>query len=110
MSINTTQQTGVKVITGVTATGGAQATAYPLGPHRLMVEVSSVPSGSGVMLPSCKVPSVVAIKNADPSNTLSIYPPTGGTINNGAVNASFSLSAGSPTATFWCSSPTNWYN
>jgi hypothetical protein len=106
MALNTTDQTGLTMIDGITATGTNQATAYPLGPHKLAVHVTSVPSGTGVILPSPRVGSIVLIRNDDGSNSLSVYPPSGGTINGGSANAASTVTAGS-SATFACWG-TNW--
>jgi hypothetical protein len=94
------------MIDGITATGTNQATAYPLGPHKLAAHVTSTPSGTGLMLPSPRVGSVVLVRNDDGSNSLSVYPPVGGTINGGSVNAAATIAAGA-SATFTCWG-TNW--
>ncbi len=95
------------VLTGLSGAGSSQATALALvegGAH----EFTSVPSSSGAILPVPKqFPCVVIVSNAD-TNTLSIYPPLGGTVAGGAANSAYSLAEGA-TATFWASSPTNYY-
>src|SRR4051794_5166176 len=103
MPVNSIGKTGLAILTGITATGSTQATAYPLGGRRMAVEVASVPGGAGVLLPTARVGSVVAIRNADGANALLIYPQKGGTINGGSADAPLSLAAGS-SATLWCSS------
>ena len=59
------------------------------------------------MLPVIKLPMRVEIANQG-SNTLSVYPQVGGSIDNGSTNASVTLAAGK-SATFEASSLTNWY-
>jgi hypothetical protein len=92
--------------TGLTATGSSQATAFPLTNNTLH-EFTTVSSSSGAILPIGVTPSEIAIFN-DGASSLTIYPPTGGSIDSGTANASVSLAAGSG-ATFWASTPSNWY-
>jgi hypothetical protein len=106
MSLNTTEQAGLAMIDPLTATGTNQATALPLGPHRLAVHVTSVPSGTGVLLPSPRPGALVLVRNDDSANALAVYPPPGGTINGGSANAAYSLAAGA-SAAFLCWG-TNW--
>lgn len=93
--------------TGLAASGSSQATALPLT-NNAFHEFTTVGSSTGAILPSGTPPSEVAIFN-NGANTLTIYPPVGGTIDGGTANASISLSNGSG-VTFWASSPTSWYH
>jgi hypothetical protein len=105
--INVVTLSGRAVIAGIIATGIDQTTAYRLGPRDLVAQVVSVPNGGGVTLPSFRIGSEVFIRNDDPSNALAIYPMTGGTINNLAVNAPYSLSAAA-SVTLHCVAPARW--
>jgi hypothetical protein len=93
--------------TGLTATGSSQATAFPLTNNTLH-EFTTVSSSNGAILPVGKLPSEVSIFN-DGASSLTIYPPSGGSIDAGATNTSVSLAAGSG-ASFWASTPSNWYH
>jgi hypothetical protein len=92
--------------TGLTAAGSSQATAFPLTNNTLH-EFTTVAASTGAVLPIGVIPSEVSIFN-DGVSLLTIYPPTGGSIDSGSANASVSLAAGSG-VTFWASTPSNWY-
>ena len=105
---STTTHTGRVLVTGQTATGTNQATALPLpGRADSVVEVTTVASSTGVLLPPIVLPMRVEIVNQG-ANTLSIYPQPGGTLNNGSVNAAVTVTAGNATI-LEASSLTNWY-
>jgi hypothetical protein len=107
MSTNTIgHRVNPAINTGLTATGSSQATAFPLTSNTLH-EFISVPSSSGAVLPT-KMPSQVTVFNND-TNALAVYPPLGGAINGGSVNASASV-APQTGSTYWASSPTSWYS
>jgi hypothetical protein len=107
MALNTINQKVIpRLVTGLTATGASQATAYPLV-NNAEHEFTTVPSGSGCILPVPELPSVISVFNAG-GNALLIYPSLGGTILDGAVNAPVSLAMGSG-LTYWGSSLSNWY-
>ena len=74
----------------VTAAGTTQATALAVPSNRVIV--SSVPSGTGVILVTT-IPET-RIFNRDASNPLLVYPPTGGTIEGLAANAPVQINAG----------------
>jgi len=81
------------VFDGLTATGTTQAGALVL-PGDVNV-ITSVPTGSGVVLPVVPQPGdEILVTNADPSNALLVYPAPGGSIQGGAVNAPVSVGAG----------------
>jgi hypothetical protein len=72
--------------------GGAQAgTALNLGYNRF----TTVTSGNdSAQLPALTGGVVVVVTNAAASNTLAVFPQTGGIINAGSANAAFSVAAG----------------
>lgn len=73
----------------VAAAGSSQATATSL-----TANCSNVTSGSGgVILGPSEVRDPVLIVN-NSGGTVSVYPPVGGTINGGTLNAAFSLTNG----------------
>ena len=76
--------------TGLTAAGTNQATAYAIvSPFS---QFSTVAASTGAILPAqCLANDSVAAYNAG-ANTLTVYPPVGGTINGGSVNAGVSVS------------------
>lgn len=76
----------------VTATGTTVADAYAIKAD--VTQFTTVTSGTGAIIPaSLPVHSEIRIYNAG-AYALSIYPPTGGYINGGAVNTAVSLPAG----------------
>lgn len=83
--------------TGLTATGSNSGDAFALTQHQFY-RFDTVPSGSGCRIFSPDVAAVpgprIVIKNAG-ANALKVYPPTGGTIDGGAVDSPLSLPAGS---------------
>lgn len=87
------QITGI-VADALTATGTTQATAFLLSSD--LSVFATVASGTGCRLRDGGENDQYTIVN-DGANALLIYPPLGGTINGGAVNASISLAAGSAT-------------
>jgi hypothetical protein len=72
----------------VTAAGSTTADATVLSTTINMV--TTVASGTGVRLPSATAGDIVIIKNKG-ANTLSIYPPTGGTVDTLGANVAASL-------------------
>lgn len=80
-------------MSGVTATGSTIADAYVIS--RQITVFSSVPSGTGCVLPSSYAPgSQVTLCNRDASHNLVIYPPAGDQIENLGVNVPSSLAFG----------------
>jgi hypothetical protein len=80
------------VLSGLTALGSSQATAFVLlnsADHQF----TTVASSTGAILPPAKLPSSVTVFNGG-ADTLSVYPPVGGTVNAGDANAAYSLAAG----------------
>ena len=111
MSIDTIGQgqspaIATRLMTGLTATGTNQATAFPLA-HHAAHEFISVPAGTGAVLPVPRLPSEVSVFNGG-LNALAIYPPIGGTINGGSANAPVTLAAVAG-ITLWASSLSSWY-
>ena len=108
MSTSTPNHTGRALYTGLTAAGSSQTTALQLaGRGDSIQEVTTAASSTGVMLPPVILPMRVEIANQG-SNTLTIYPQVGGTIDNGTLNAGVTLGAGKA-AIYEASSLTNWY-
>lgn len=79
-------------LSGQTATGNGQTTAFALA-NGFFQQFSSVPSGTGVILPVGQLPQTTAVANGD-VNALSVYPPVGGTVNGLSVNTPMTLAAG----------------
>jgi hypothetical protein len=105
--LNTVNHVGGQTVTGLTATGTTQATALQLAGSNSLQEVTTVASGTGVILPVIRIGAEVTIVNQG-ANGLDVYPQPGCTINNGSVNASVSIAVGTA-ETFQASSLTNWY-
>lgn len=84
------------VSSNISATGSNQSTALALSAaYGNFIVVSTVPSGSGIKLPSPGTSGMwIKIINTA-ANTLNIYPETGQSINALSANAAITLSAGS---------------
>jgi hypothetical protein len=89
----------------VAAAGTTLSTAAPLA--ATVNHVTGADSTKGVRLPAARAGTLVAVYNATAGQTLSVYPPSGGTINGGSANAAVSLTALTP-ALFLATSATNW--
>jgi hypothetical protein len=108
MSLDTVNQVGGAIITGLTATGPNRATALQLANRSGLNEITTVAANTGVILPMPKRPGMtISIANQGAS-TLNVYPQLGGTIDNGTANAAVTLLAGK-SATYEASSLMNWY-
>jgi hypothetical protein len=84
------------VETGLTASGTTQGTALVLSSSDSIHTVTTVASGTGVLLPSRAIDGVDTITNSG-ANTLAVYPPTGAQIfapSGLGVNQPYSLPAG----------------
>lgn len=77
---------------GLTATGtSSQANAFPIVAENNIF--TTVAANSGARLPiGLNSHRVFRIRNAG-ANALLVYPPVGGRVNGGAVNAAFSVAA-----------------
>lgn len=85
------QQVGT-VTNSLTATGTTQADAYALGLTDYNI-FTTVAASTGARLPSTmSAGDEMWVVNYGAS-TLSLYPPTGGKINNGSANAAISITA-----------------
>lgn len=82
------------VANNISAAGSTQATATALSLDDLQV-VTTVAASQGVILPSIlSAGDKIVVANYDASDALSLYPPVGGKINNGTLNAAVSITAG----------------
>jgi len=71
-----------------------QATSTAIAGH--FMQVHTVAGGAnGARLPTWGQGSPILVENSDASDTLKLFPPTDGTINSGATNASIDVAAGS---------------
>lgn len=95
---------------GLTATGSTQGGAYLLLSR--INEFSTVPSGSGCILPTQALPTVEIVVINRGANALNVYPASGGQIESNGTNTA-SVVAVSGAMTFVCfdESPNNkqWY-
>lgn len=82
---------GNMLVTGLVAQGTTQANAFPLaGTFNVFATVAA---SSGAVLPTgVNRNGDIKIKNGG-ANTLTVYPPLGGAINGGTVNAGVSVAA-----------------
>jgi hypothetical protein len=85
-------QATASVSTALKSTGTNQATALFLSSQ--WNEVDTVPTGTGVLLSTYQPGQSQTVFNADPSNTLNVYPPPGFQINTLGLNVAFSLVPG----------------
>jgi hypothetical protein len=88
----------------LTATGNSQGTALML-PSDFCV-FTTVGASTGAIMPSNCLPGDWFTVVNHGASTLSLYPPTGGTIANGSANAAFSVAA-NKMAQVICISPTS---
>jgi len=77
---------------GITAAGSSQSTATGLTSQ--MNTVTTVPVGSGIILPTPVAGQVVYVSNRG-TNPLTVYPPSGASIDGLAANAPIVVAVGS---------------
>jgi hypothetical protein len=87
--------------TGIIATGSTQATAYAITATNSIF--TTVSSGTGGILQTATSPGDEGTITNFGANSLTVYPPVGGTINNGTVNAGVTVSAN--TMSIWKAVP-----
>lgn len=92
-------------ISGLTAIGSSQTTSFVLFLGTFH-QFSTVPPSTGAILPSGQLPQTLSVANGG-SNALLVYPPVGGTLNGGSLNAAYSLAAGA-TAIFSATDLLTW--
>lgn len=94
------------VTNSVTATGSSQTDAYALGASNTVF--TTVAASTGAILPAASSPGDrVFVANLG-ANTLSVYPPTGGQVNNlTATTGAFSV-ATLKSASFMSRDGTSW--
>jgi hypothetical protein len=93
------------VATGISAGGGIQPNAVPLTTD--ISVVSTVSTGTGVLLPTAVAGMMLTIINTS-ANSLLVYPAIGGIINSQAVNAAFTQTAGNRLQ-YVATTGTQWY-
>lgn len=71
------------VASALTATGSSATDALQLS--AVVSRVSSAAASTGVKLPAPEAGAMMVVRN-DGANTITVYPPTGSTINGGASN------------------------
>lgn len=76
------------------AAGSSQADATLIGAFATTITGAS--GTNGVVLRNTKNPYTALVYSSAATNALLIYPPVGGTINSGSVNAAFSATARKP--------------
>jgi hypothetical protein len=81
---------GPAPFTGATATGATQAAAYPLSAVR--TRFGTVAASTGALLPAGAPGDELTVTNFG-ANSLTVYPPVGGAIDNGAANAGVAVAA-----------------
>jgi hypothetical protein len=91
------------VAPGLTATGTTQAGALPLGAD--CCNFTTVPAGSGAILPTMNPGDQISVYNGG-ANALLVYPPVGAQIKSLAVNAGYSIATATPLAYILCITPT----
>jgi hypothetical protein len=75
---------------GLTAAGSTQATAFTIGND--INQFTTVAAGTGAILPAGNAGDEITVWNGG-ANALLVYPPVGGQVGAGAVNAGFSVAA-----------------
>lgn len=88
--------------TGLTAAGSTQGTALALAAGVTYHIVSTAALNTGVVFPATGVDlgDEIGVTN-NGANALAVYPPTGGTVNNLATNAAYTVAVGK-SALFRC--------
>jgi len=94
----------------VNAAGTTQGTATPLkAPSNIIATVTPAASQQGVRLDeNAEIGSVVAIVPAADTPLITVYPPTGGTIDALAANAGLAFATANKNALFMKVTATNW--
>lgn len=94
----------------VAAAGTAQGTATPLvAPGNIFAVVTPAASQQGIALPvNAEVGSAVYLAPTAATPLITVYPPTGGTIDLLAANAGLTFTTANKNAVFIKTSPTNW--
>ena len=89
----TLQDSGWFVGARLTALGTTQATALALSGNYSFQEITTSSNGvnEGVILPAPTLETIVAVKNADKTNNVVVYPAVGTKIDGGLANVSVSL-------------------
>lgn len=90
----------------VSAAGTDQGSATALAARYNVV--TTVASGTGVILPASAINSVITVMNRG-ANTLNVFPNTGAQIESSGTNTAVTIAAGSTTE-FICTSGTQWYS
>ena len=83
--------------TGVTAAGTTQAGATPVYGDNVVVTTAAASSGVILSGNAGFAPGDDVFLTNQGANSLSVYPPVGGQINAGGVNAAFAVAAGKST-------------
>jgi hypothetical protein len=87
--------------------GGGQGSATPI--TTMMSRFTTVATGNDSAILPTSVPGMnIVISNAAASNSMNVFPDTGGQINALSTNAAFALAAGK-TATFYCTVALQWH-
>lgn len=81
---------GPAPFTGATATGATQGTAYPLAAVR--TRFGTVAASTGALLPTEAPGAEYTVTNFG-ANSLTVYPPVGGSVDNGATNSGVAVAA-----------------
>ena len=82
---------GGSVATGLSGAGATQATATAI--TAVTSVFTTVAASQGAILPNgVQIGDELFVRNGG-ANALAVYPPVGGTINGGAANAAFSVTA-----------------
>lgn len=89
--------------TGVTALAGGQGSAAPV--TTMMTNVTTCPASGGVVLPASAVGLAITIAN-NGANSLSVFPPSGSTMN-GVLNAASALGA-AVVGIYFCVAANTW--
>ena len=92
----------------VTATGTTQGTGYAITEH--FTEFAVVAGGANAAtLPAARVGDKRVIKNADSTDSLSLFPASGDAIDGLGTNNALTVTAGS-VVELWAVSATQWYS
>jgi hypothetical protein len=105
LDLTSTAQLIHSIDASISAAGSTQGTATILA--KTINIVTTVNSGTGVVLPSAVAGMIIYIRNSG-ANSLNVYPASNDAINSGATNAAFVQGIGS-TLQFIAASVSQWY-
>jgi hypothetical protein len=79
------------IATGLTAQGTTQAAGWPIRAQYNVFSVVAAGANAATLPAGLGLDVSVAVKNTDSADDMTVFPPVGGSINGGTVNAGFTV-------------------